>query len=101
MREFPEEVTDAAMKAVMRLCESGYFESEFERPCEACSLFLDVFSESLLGKFLNGEELEWTDEEYEKVFGLASVEHAVNELDSEGLLYRFDELVVLREKQQN
>jgi hypothetical protein len=92
---FPSEVSRVSSKAVFALERQGFFTSEFNQAEEAKSLFYDRFSESLLSKFINGEDIEWENDEYERVFSVASVEQAVYELECEGKVHRFDDVVVL------
>ena len=85
-------------EAVLRLEEQGFFTSQYTNCGDARELFYHRFSESLLSKFISGDDIEWEGKEFERVFTVASVEQAVNELECEGLVHRFDEMVVLAEK---
>lgn len=95
---FPKEVGRVSFDAVIRLEEEGYFATQFSNVNEAKQLFYHMFSESLLSKFISGEDIEWEEDEFDKVLALASVEHAVSELESDGTVYRFDNMVVLAQK---
>ena len=95
---FPKEVGRVSFGAVIRLEEEGYFASQFENINEAKQLFYNRFSESLLSKFISGDDIEWDEEEFDRVLALASVEQAVSELESDGLVHRFDDMVVLAQK---
>lgn len=92
---FPKEISRVSTNAVLSLENQGYFNVQFEKVEEAKSLFYDRFSESLLSKFISGDDIEWKQEEFEKVLLLASVEHAIYELECEGKVHRFDDVVVL------
>jgi hypothetical protein len=98
MTTFPKEVGRVSFVAVTRLEEQGYFHHNFENTNDAKELFHYRFSESLLPKFISGEDIEWEEDEFERVFSLASVEHAVHELECEGKVYRFGDMVVLAER---
>lgn len=95
---FPKQVGRVSFDAVLRLEEEGYFASQFENTNEAKQLFYNRFSESLLPKFISGEDIEWEEEEFDRVLALASVEQAVSELESDGLVHRFEDMVVLAQK---
>jgi hypothetical protein len=95
---FPEEVGEKSAEAVTLLEKEGFFSSQFENHEDAKRLFFDRFSNSLLSKFISGDDIEWEGEEYDRVLTLASVEHAVDELESEGKVHRFDDVVVLARK---
>lgn len=92
---FPNEVSRVSTEAVLSLEKQGFFTSEFNSVDEAKSLFYDRFSESLLSKFISGDDIEWDRKEFERVFSQASVEHAIYELECEGKVHRFDDVVVL------
>lgn len=92
---FPKEVSRKSSEKVTLLEEQGFFTSQFDNQDEAKRLFYDRFSESLLSKFINGDDIEWEDEEFDRALAIASVEHAVSELEQEGRVHRFDDLVVL------
>ena len=94
---YPKEISRVSTHAVLTLEDQGYFNDQFEKVEEAKTLFFDRFSESLLSKFISGDDIEWEREEFEKVLFSASVEHAVYELECEGKLHRFDDVVVLAE----
>jgi len=95
---FPKEVGRVSSEAVIRLEEQGFFTSQFNNCNDAKELFYHRFSESLLPKFISGDDIEWEEDEFERVFSLASVEHAVNELECEGRVHRFGDTVVLAER---
>lgn len=92
---FPVEVSRVSEKAIRHLRQSGYFNSEFSNPEEAARLFHYRLSESLLPKFISGDEMEWESNELDTVVAKASVEQAVCELEAEGTVHRFDDVVVL------
>lgn len=85
-------------EAVQDLDDQGFFASEFNQTEEAKTLFYNRFSESLLSKFINGDDIEWEEGEYDQIFSLACVEHAVFELECEGELHRFDDIIVRAQK---
>lgn len=95
---FPNEVNRVSTEAVLLLEEQGFFTSQFNHTEEAKSLFHYRFSESLLSKFIEGEEIEWINDEYERIFSFACVEQAVIELECEGAVHRFDDIIVLAER---
>lgn len=51
-----------------------------------------------MGKFISGEDLEWTLQELEETIMNSICEFTVIELEEEGMIYRFDDSVVLSEK---
>lgn len=95
---FPERVSEVSTEVVLQLDEIGYFQTQFSQIEEAKKTFYYRLSESLLSKFISGEDIELSEEEYRKVIVSASVEHSLYELEQEGMIYVFDDMVVVSEK---
>lgn len=95
---FPCEVSRVSNEAVLLLEEQGFFTSQFNQTEEAKTLFYNRFSESLLSKFIDGDDIEWEEEEYQRIFSRVCVEHAVFELECEGEIHRFDDIIVQAQK---
>lgn len=94
---FPSEVGRVSSHAVRCLDESEFFTEQFSMPVQARELFLYRFSESLLPKFISGEEIGWDDNGFERVFCSACVEHALYELELEGKVHVFEDAIVMAE----
>jgi hypothetical protein len=97
---FPQAIIEKSSQAVFYLEECGYFEHEFNYPEEEKTLFYEKLCESLIPKFIKGNEISW---EFEELYALiidSSVRHGINELEKEGIVHVFDDMVVLAEKDQ-
>lgn len=97
---FPNEICEKSSEAVIYLDECGYFNTEFNHPDDAKTLFYEKFCESLIPKFISGNELEWDFDELYALIIDSSVRHGINELENEGIVHVFDDLVVLAERDQ-
>lgn len=78
---YPLEVSEVSSEAVQCLEEENYFSEQFDFPEQARTLFYEKFASSLIGKFIDGSELIWIQNEFEKLVIQASVEQSVNELE--------------------
>ena len=88
---YPSEVSEVSTEVVTTLDEENYFTEQFDQPEEAKTLFYDKFANSLIKKFIDGDELMWDDEEFGKLIIQASVEQAVNELEEKDLVVVFED----------
>lgn len=91
---FPSEVSKVSSRAVERLDEREFFASQFRFIEQARDLFHYRFSQSLLPKFISGDDIQWNQDEFESVFSSVCVEQALAELESEGEIYMFDDIIV-------
>lgn len=100
---YPFEVSEISSEAIGILEGENYFNDQFDYPEQAKTLFYDKLASSLIVKFIDGVELMWEENEFEKLLIQASVEHAVNELESKKLVDVFEDdfgekIVVLRKQ---
>lgn len=100
---YPFEVSEISSEAVEILENENFFNDQFDYPEQAKTLFYDKLASSLIVKFIDGVELMWEENEFEKLLIQASVEHAVNELESKKLVDVFEDdfgekIVVLRKQ---
>lgn len=99
-KTFPQAISDKSSEAVLHLDEFGFFEQEFNCPEDAKTLFYEKLCESLIPKFIKGAELTWDAEELYALIIDSSVRHGINELENEGIVHVFDNMVVLAKKDQ-
>lgn len=97
---FPAAVCEKSTEAVMHLDEVGYFRKEFNSPEDAKTLFYERMCQSLIPKFIDGCELSWEFDELYAIIIDSSVRCGINELEKEGLVHVFDEMVVLAKRDQ-
>lgn len=100
---YPLEVSEVSSETVKILEEENYFSDQFDYPEQARTLFFDKFAGSLIQKFIDGDELIWHENEFEKLVIQASVEQSVNELEIMNLVDVFEDdfgekIVVLKKK---
>lgn len=105
MREFfknnsvyPEAIFNTASEVILSFDRSGYFEDQFKDTENAKVSFFETICKSLLTKFIKGEDLSWEADEFHTLVIEASVVYGLVELENEGLVYVFDDVVVLKEK---
>lgn len=92
---FPDKVSETATAIVLNLDCNGYFNLQFNDAEEAKKTFYYRIAESLLPKFISGDEIELDDDECMRVLVNAAVEHSLSELEQEGRVYCFDDTIVL------
>lgn len=97
---FPQAVCDKSMEAVSFLEDSGFFTNEFNQPDEAMKLLYESLCRSLIPKFIDGSELSWEFEELYAILIDSSVRQSINELEKDGIVHVFDDMVILAEKNQ-
>ena len=88
---YPLEVSEVSSEAVQILEDENYFSEQFDYPEQAQTLFYEKFATSLIQKFVDGSEIIWTENEFEKLVILASVEQSVNELEIMNLVDVFED----------
>ena len=88
---YPLEVSEVSSDAVRILDDENYFSEQFDFPEQAPTLFYEKFASSLIQKFVDGSEIIWTENEFEKLVILASVEQSVNELETMNLVDVFED----------
>lgn len=98
---FPLEVCEVSSETIQILESENFFIEQFEFPEEAKTLFYERFGESLIKKFIAGDELIWNENEISELINMASVEQAVEELERKGILDVFvhddgEKVVVLK-----
>lgn len=98
---FPFEIMEVSSQAVCILDEESFFEEQFDNPDEAKTLFYEHFANSLIKKFIDGDDLIWEQLEFDNMVSKVSIEQAVNELESQNLVNIFigedgEKIVVLK-----
>lgn len=87
---FPLEVCEVSSETIQILESENFFVEQFEFPEEAKTLFYERFGESLIKKFIDGDELIWSENEIGELINKACVEQAVDELEKKGIIDVFD-----------
>ena len=80
MKHYPLPIQEKVKEVIFSLREDNFFEKEEVKD----SILEEILSESLLPKFISGEELTWEYDEIEHLLKLSIVNTVIERLKAEG-----------------
>lgn len=87
---YPKEIKNTVLETIKELIAVDYFLNYFENDHKAVKIVYEKLCESLIPKFLSGQDLFWCEQGFEKIMTDAGVEYSVEILENLNLIYVFD-----------